>query len=468
MKKIVLIVSTFVTTAVMAQDFPGIRTGSHAGVLGVFSNPANIADSRYKWHANLLSVNTGVGNTSGSFDLGDLGNTFSDGELMRRFVGQSGEGTSAMLNAGIYGPSVMFNVGPKSTIALSTRGRILMNAIDFDGRLANQLLYPEDRDFELPYEIRSGNSMRVNVNAWTEFGASFGHVLYNEGAHFLKGGVTLKYLAGVTNGYLGLNNLDARLDANGVSSNGELSNASGTLLMGFGGANLDQFSASDLTSFKSSGFGGDIGFVYEYRPESALETDALSSWRAQREKYKFRFGVSLMDLGKINYDRDNRRSGNYAIDIQGAEFVDLQELGNQGLDELNTYFASQPDLFTPIAQDGSTYKVGLPTTLQLDADYHIHEGFFVNLGGQVSLSNNDTKIYNSQYYSGVSLTPRFEGKRLGIYLPLSYNALTDFNAGFSIRYGPVFIGSGSLLTALIGNTKQVDAHFGISFGGLLD
>jgi hypothetical protein len=31
-----------------AQIFPGYRTGNYTGVNGVFFNPANIADNRYK------------------------------------------------------------------------------------------------------------------------------------------------------------------------------------------------------------------------------------------------------------------------------------------------------------------------------------------------------------------------------------------------------------------------------------
>ena len=38
-----------------AQDFPGYRAGNYTGVNGVFFNPANIADSRYRFDVNLFS-----------------------------------------------------------------------------------------------------------------------------------------------------------------------------------------------------------------------------------------------------------------------------------------------------------------------------------------------------------------------------------------------------------------------------
>src|SRR5690606_1169318 len=81
--------------------------------------------------------------------------------------------------------------------------------------------------------------------------------------------------------------------------------------------------------------------------------------------------------------------------------------------------------------------------------------------GQFSLSKMDKKPYNSQYYNGFTATPRFEGRAFGIYVPINYNDLTKLNAGVSLRMGPLFVGSGSVLTALMGESKQADFHIGI-------
>ena len=58
--KLILLLLIFLQS-VSAQDFPGFRTGNYTGVNGVFFNPANIADSRYRWDFNLfLSVAASV------------------------------------------------------------------------------------------------------------------------------------------------------------------------------------------------------------------------------------------------------------------------------------------------------------------------------------------------------------------------------------------------------------------------
>ena len=67
----------FISTASFAQDFSGYRSGNYTGVNGVFFNPANIADSRYRWDFNLFSISTSLGNNKASFKLKDFGKTIN-------------------------------------------------------------------------------------------------------------------------------------------------------------------------------------------------------------------------------------------------------------------------------------------------------------------------------------------------------------------------------------------------------
>lgn len=463
MKKLQWLLYSFAITApAMAQDFPGYRAGNYTGVNGVFFNPANIADSRYRWDVNLVSINTIVGNNKASFNLKDLGNSFKGDSLKNQIFGDNAGPSSGTFGLTITGPSVMFNTGKKMAFALTTRARTMVTINDIDGKLANKLINDFENDPSLPYDINSSNNMRVTANAWTEFGASVARVLVDKGTHFLKGGISVKYLAGAANGYLYIDQLNAKLNADVPAQDVYLSPATGRLGIGFGGVKLDDFEASDLTSFSSTGFGADIGFVYEFRPDCK---DGNGKGRDEN-KYKLRVGAALLDVGSIKYTRDQKRSGAYDINISNSERFYFEELKSADIDDYKSVFNSRPDAFTSVGDSGSTYKVSLPTTLQIDADYHFCRGFYVNVAGQISMVKTDTKPYNSQYYNGFAVTPRFEGKVIGVYVPVSYNELTKLNAGVSLRLGPLFVGSGSVLTALFDNSKQADAHIGIRFGGL--
>lgn len=457
----------FFSQSLSAQDFPGYRTGNYTGVNGVFSNPANIADSRYRWDFNLFSLNTGVGNNQASFNLKDISNSFETDSLAERFIGAGAGMSSGMMTASIHGPSLLFNPGKKSSVALTSRARVMMNAIDIDGKLVDRILESTENDPELPYTIQSAANMRASINAWSEFGLSYARVLREEGAHFIKGGITLKYLAGVANGYVNIDRLNATLDEDLADNNAYLEQATGRLELGLGGIDISDFDADKLTSFRSTGFGGDIGFVYEYRPDHEQYKRKDGGMRRDLNKYKFRFGIALLDIGSIKYERDQQRSGGYELGIEGAEKFYLDQLEGVEIDSLKSFFDGYPQFFTPTAGNGNgNYKVGLPTTLQIDADYRVAGGFYLNLAGQIALSDTEKKPYSSQYYSGFTFTPRFETRAFGLYVPAGYNELTGFNAGVSLRAGPLFIGSGSALTALLGDSKQADVHIGLRFGGL--
>lgn len=462
MKTITWLASLLVISSVsMAQDFPGYRVGNYTGVNGVFFNPANIADSRYRFDFNLFSLNTSVANSNASFKLKDIGESFDTDSLKSQLFGDQAGPADGMVSVNVVGPSAMFNV-KKMAFALTTRARVMANINNIDGKLASKLINDISNDADLPYTLNSNQNMIVSANGWTEFGLSAAREIFNTGKHFMKGGITAKYLAGAANTHVYINNLNATLNQRPVTEEYYLNNATGGLGLGFGGVRLgDDFEADDLLAFESTGFGGDIGFVYEFRPQH----ESYKSKEAN--KYKLRIGVALLDIGSIKYKKDMTRSGAYNINVTGAEEINLDELGDLDLDEYKSYLDGRPALFTPAAgNDNSDIKVSLPTTLQLDIDYHIHRGFYVSAAGQLGLSKMDNKPYNNQYYNGVTVTPRFEGKIFGFYIPVNYNELTKFNAGFSLRAGPLFLGSGSVLTALLGESKQADVHIGIRFGSL--
>ncbi|HEU4573602.1 MAG TPA: DUF5723 family protein [Chitinophagaceae bacterium] len=449
-----------------SQDFNGYRSGNYTGVNGVFFNPANIADSRYRWDFNLFNLSASFGNNKASYSLKDLGNAINADSIKNQVFSDKAGPTSGLVSFVMNGPSILFNLNKKSSIALSTRARAMVNITDIDGKLANQLINDANNGSDLPYTIASSQNTVFNINGWTEFGLSYARVLHDDGPNFFKGGITVKYLAGAANAYLNLDKLNTTIDNDAVLDETYLTNASGKIGLGFGGINTSDFSASDLFKFKSTGFGGDIGFVYEYRPDSNnTKISETGEYRRDLNKYKFRFGLAILDLGSISYKRDLTRSEAYSIHIPNGQRFYLSSL--DGLDNFKDTLDQYPQFFTPDTNAGSSsYNVSLPTTLQIDADYHLHKSFYISLAAQLALTKNSSKAYNSQYFNAVALTPRYEGRAFGLYLPLTYSSLTSFNAGLSLRFGPLFLGSGSVLSALLGNSKQADFHFGLRFGGL--
>jgi hypothetical protein len=440
-----------------AQELAGFRTSNYAGVNSVFSNPANIADSRYRWDVNLFAVNAGVSNNQLKYKLGDIGSSFNGDTIKSQLFGQSKGLTKALVNVGVMLPSAMFNVG-KFTFAVTSRVRVVANVTDVDGKLTDKIMNDLSSNTNLPYDIASNTNMRVAVNAWAEYGVSVAREVLVMGPHYLKAGVSLKYLSGAGNGTINIDRLHATMNVDEGKQDAYLTNASGKVGMNFAGFNVSDFDAADATKFTGHGVGAELGAVYEYRPES--ESKGVN-------KYKFRLGVSLMDIGKIKYERDVTRSGTFTIGIPAGQQFSLKNLDGIKLDNYKEELSKYPQYFTPATDNNSSsYSVSLPTTLQLNGDYHIHHAFYVNMDVQLSLASGKNKPYNAQYYSGFSITPRYDGRIFGFFLPISYNELSKLNAGASFRVGPLFVGSGSVLTALLDSSHQLDGFVGVRFGGL--
>ncbi len=248
------------------------------GVNGVFNNPASIADNRYRWNVNLLALNGNVGNSQGSFSLKDLKSAFGS-NVDSFFFGSSTKETSGIASVELIGPSIMFSAGKKNGFAITSRVRVLANIRDIDGNVIQSV---DDENDDLPVTLNSNSNQKIIMNGWSEIGGSYGRVLYNKGHHFLKGGVTFKYLMGSTNSFANIDNLKGTLNDD-LTGDVYLTNASGKIAIGVSGIDLSDVEGSDLLESHGNGIGFDLGFIYEYRPGGESNS-------SNQNPYKFKIG----------------------------------------------------------------------------------------------------------------------------------------------------------------------------------
>jgi outer membrane protein OmpA-like peptidoglycan-associated protein len=439
------------------SSFPGYSTGNYAGVNATFYNPARLADSRYKWDFNLSSVNVGIGSSTGSYKLSDLSMLFKDsiGNMLFPGYGKA----NANLNLDLIGPSILFNINKKNSIALTSRMRAVgtvQNADEIFGRVVLR----SSNTVPNPYNSTSDLSF-MSLNAWKEYGLSYARVLSDKGKNFFSFGVTVKYLSGTGNIYLKGSNYNLTLKEDALGNYID-QGSYGRVEVAVGGINIDNASFNDLLKSNGSGIGGDIGFEYQWRPN--IEKYRMDT-RKINNQYKIKFGAALLDVGKIKYTKDQSKSGTYDFMVgAGDQFRINQFSGTKPEDYKQVIFEQNiPKYFTRVDNVSGNYKVSLPMNLQLYTDLNVKGGFFLNLTGQIALTKK-TSAMDPLSYSGVTLTPRMENKTFAVFVPLNYNSMTKFNAGISIKAGPIFFGSGSLLSAMFDKSKQLDAHFGLRFG----
>jgi len=449
---LVLLTALAIFGVSQAQTYPGYRTGNYTGVNGVFFNPANIADNRYKWDVNIFAINGFVGTSQSGLRFSDITRSFNADSLKSKLL-RGNSNVNSLSYVDVLGPSFMVSLNPKTSLAFTTRSRVFANGSNIDGNLAGAILDGGGTTTGIPFTFNS--NMLIHATGWTDIGASLGQVFTNKASHhFLKGGITLKYIAGTADSYLSTTNLSGTVDGTG---NTFLTNASGSLALNTTAANFSDYKFSDFFKFNGHGFGGDIGFVYEWRPSadySMYVTDRFAN------KYKLKIAASLLDVGRISFNRSTNQASNYTVNIPPAGSFALNQFAGKSVKDYKAILDGSP-YFSGTAL-GSSYKVTLPTTIHAEVDYLVAGGFALNAAGQFSTTTKgNLSLY---YYNAYSFTPRWENSLFSVELPLSYNDLTKFNAGVAFRVGPFFIGSGSVLSALVHDSKQADLHLGFHFG----
>jgi len=440
MKKHTLLTAFFLFTAltIKAQSFIGFLTDNYSGVHGVISNPANIADSRFRTDINLAGASALVGNdyiSISSDELFDEDADFSDSD--RRTPSND---NNFFANTDILGPSFMFNLNDKSSVALFTRVRTLFGLNDLNGVLFEKFV---DGFVDENTTLNEGN-FNYSSNAWAEIGATYARELYSKEQHFVKGGVSLKYLLGIENNYASGNNVTLSFNSGVAGPNNGSLTTTGDI--SYGDSNPNNIGGSNRFD-GSAGFGVDLGFVYEWRPDYKNYDSKTSK---DKNKYKLKLGLSVTDLGSIKYKNGNQRAYDINNTISESEF----DSADGDLDEIL-------DRFYTVTNTNAFTKAVLPAALHINADYNIKGSYYLNLNTDLSLISRTT-ANASRAINLVSLTPRFERKWFSIYTPLSYMQHSGFQAGLGLRAGPLYIGSGSVITFLASDKAQAaDAYVGL-------
>lgn len=443
------------------QDFAGYSSSNYTGVNGVIFNPSGIANSRTRWDVNILSLHAAAENNIGVLNFRNYQGLYKGNELVNQYKSATTL-THGYGNLNIIGPSVMLRLNPVSSLAITTRARTMVNARNVNTRFVEEISSRVSNSANLPWTFLEGENMAVNVNSWAELGLTYATVLKDDGMQQMKVGATLKYLAGMVNGYMQTSGITGTMAHDALQNASYFENTTGSLRTGYGGVVLGNFTPSNVLRYRSHGTGVDLGFTYIFQPNDGYD-DSKNWFGASEPLYKFRLGVSLLDVGFIRYrSNDGNR---FDVDISGTERLYTEELRRLRPNEFETYFESHPAHFVSVSGRIPYYNVMLPASLRVDADYHVDGAIYVNLMGQFGLIQNDKQPWGQHSYHSLTFTPRIENRFWGVYMPLNYNQLSKFNAGLSLRAGYFFVGSGSVLSMLY-QSKRLDFHAGIRFSSL--
>ena len=440
-----------------AQDYLGFANSAFAGVNGIDVNPANIVNNPRKWDVTIIGLNMGLANNF--IGINNAGRKYVISKSETAFnqdtyttKSSSGKPISVFLGANITLPSFMFTrPSHKDAFAFSCKTRAYANVDGLDPTIADILINGKNDSSLFNQDILSAK-ISLQAMVWNEYGITYGKTIMQTSNERLNVAGRLKLLQGLYSMYLFIDNADFKFykqDSFVVTS----------ALVHYGHSPNLEFNPSAV----KFGFGGrpslalDMGATYEFHPL----TDVRSMTRSQskttplQHEYKYKIGFSVQDLGWIKYLKpENARD--FTAQLNGnLNFGSLQGSGTTPMANTDSELAKQ---FNIVADD-SKYRMNLPTLMSVQGDYYAGKNVYVNSTFNYAFQFNkrESKIHEVTTFS---ITPRWDWKWIGAYFPFSYNKYSHVRAGFSLRLGPLIIGTADLLPLIAKKEiRGVDFHF---------
>lgn len=438
-----------------SQEFMPFAQSSYSGVTGLMLQPASIADSRYVFDMTLFGGNFYAANNYLAIKREALyrpslwnDTTFGDNYIFRK-VGENDR--TGLVGMSMVMPSFMVNITDKTAIAFTSRFRGMLNFDNVTSDFAEVLA----EKFDMP-EIYGQHilnpDLSIQANFWTEFGITWANVIpLNSEKHFLKAGITPKLLMGVSAATLYVPQVDFMLESADILNiyNTEFN-------YGLAG-NFDDATGEPFSFVSDPGFGLDLGFVYEFRPnidrykyDMDGETGLL---RPDKEKYVLRVGLALLDLGGMTYEKQYM-SQNFTADTRDW---DLTTVDINKVSDINDMLV---DKFGLEENKKESFMMRLPTAVSMQIDYNMNNNFYLNFSPFIALRKGIDVNAKNHYFTTFSLTPRYDLRWFGAAVPIQADEFGRFRAGLALRLGPVWVGSNSMFNGAFGDkTFNYDVYF---------
>ncbi len=494
MKRLCSLLLVLCGLAAHAQDFLGYSASEYAGVTAIDIQPANLADNRFRFDMTLGAVSVKAYNNYVGMKRYGISHAYKDwrngygsdslyepknllffrtkhkpvpDSLFQDYVKnnfletkEGGRNKSVYFSNRIVLPSFLIEINHKNSLAFTWDVRNYVNVDNVSPELA-RLIYTDYKDASLLKKPMTIKNLSIQMMSWAEYGVTYARVLKEDNEHAFKAAARIKAMQGIASAYLFVKNFqfqypsDTTMDI--VSSDVEYGHSS----------NLEGTNELKYKWVSNPGIGFDLGAVYEYRPDYEKYKYDMDNetglWRRDKSKYKFKAGISILDIGGIKF-RKGQYSGNFKANVNLMKFRDKFDIGGQGMvingDTSSLNFTALDDSLLSLGtidKSKSTYVMNLPTAFSAQADYKIWGDFDINLIMYYALQfkNNANKVHD---FSSISITPAWDHKWFGVFLPVQYHALFGFSYGTCLRLGPIILGTDNL-GSIIGNKTFYGTDF---------
>lgn len=458
MRKIGLLFIILLAISGHAQDhFAGLSSSSRVGIINTSINPAELANMSNKFEVNVVGFSVNVANNKiGYSDL------TSDTDI-ETLLFKGNDPVNLRANAEIYGIGFALKY-KKWGLAITSKANGRLDIVDVDTKLGDALVNAGANSLFGSSTINNNYNQRLSGTSWGEIGFTLSRNLMDTKKYKFNVGGTFKLLFPGSYANLGLDKFSGTIT--NTAGQVYLNNTTANLNIAYSGALANSF--SNFSDYSKSvfgglnGFSGDIGVNFQWKDEP--ETNP----KKNLNKYIVNAGLSLRNIGSMTFKDDNNYSTNYQLNIQPTLAnplgLNLNQFENvSSLQEIETILINQGYLNKVPAK--KEFKVKLPTLFSAYADVKIISKLYVS-GYIQQKVNDDNSNDQITVQNSFTITPRVNLGFFEVFSPWTKSEISGFNGGVGFRVGGFYLGSGSIVTALINDSKQADFYTGFRWAFL--
>ena len=431
-----LFVLTFCLLRSFGQQYQAVHGSNHAGSLGVMNNPASALSSPLPWDITIFGFQ--LKNSTNFFYLEKYDPTGKNPQLAAWI--QNGEYKRKL--------NTQFNINLlNARIRTSNR-----TAVSFGINLRSASLGGSSKYNFIDTILEPNTFLKVNMNnqplnayltssSWAEAFGSLAFNLLDKKQFIWNVGATLKVNKGLSGIYAQISNGQFKEYVRPVYNLYEVTAVD--LKFGYS-RNMDDWdpakgTMANIGHFIAKSEGGvsaDLGMELIVKDQQQVE---LFSNRSQYD-YTWKFGFSLLDLGYANYKHglESIATSGVKPNINGIALARKFDSTVINIEVMND------SLQTAVGQFSTSvgkFRINHPTRMVFNVDKRISDLVYINAELSIPIDRMATGTsLATRNMNFITITPRRETQKYGLYLPVSINQDGSFWIGAAVKAGPVLFG----------------------------
>lgn len=421
-----------------AQNYNAIHGSDYSGGLGVYNNPSSILASPYNWDLTVVgfqfqTISNVIKGPNFPFNLGSNATFYVANGNFKRY---------ADLTADLHLLNGRIRLNETSAIAFGLNVRQNTQGKTTSVNYTDSVKGP--RSFLLVNEQNGILDLDVSHSAWLEFYGSYAKTIWDQETGRLNGGISLKLTRGMSGGFATAKNVGVVSEQNNDQTIYKIVN--GDVKYGYSSnyGDGESFNTADLFRNSKMGFAVDVGAEYVIKSQSVSGV-----FDDENTEYDWKIGFSLLDLGWNTYEHSSqsRHASSLRNDVSSLVLQDKFS-ATDGIRSFNDSVATIVNNFTPLT---GNFKVINPARAVINVDRYVSGNVFINGELSVNLLPEGRKTYVLKESKFLTVTPRWETKKLGFFAPVQVNRHGNFWIGAAVKAGPLLIGTHNLLNVFSKN-----------------